>query len=80
MNTKYLKKIRKYWDYRFKNGKVYTRRKVDGEVREYTSIRSFLYWMFDDLISERAHYRWGERWNKRRDTRLWKSLNERKQQ
>lgn len=50
MKAKTLKTIRKYWDYRFCNGKLIMKRKADGEVIVYKSIQEFLsYYIYENI-------------------------------
>lgn len=75
MKTKTLKMIRKYFDYRFCNGILYMRRKVDGDVREYKTIYDFIsYWIY-----ENEGFFSGENWRKRKrsivDKRKWEKVS-----
>jgi len=74
MNIKVLKKIRKYWDYKFCDGKLFMRRKSDGRVDQSQSIESFLAHYIGENMGFMRSIRWYGRKKSIADKKLWNKI------
>lgn len=76
MDTKTIKKIRKYYDYKFsKDGILYMRRKVDGNLSMYDSIENFLSCWISTNIGIGTSMKWGKHKRNIRNNKIWKNIN-----
>lgn len=75
MKTKILKKIRKYWDYRFCEGTLFMRRKADGHIREFKSVERFVTHYIYENMGMMTGMRWDEYKQSIRDKKLWAKVS-----
>lgn len=74
MKVKLLKKLRKYWDYKFEGNGVIIRRKADGELRPYNSIYNFVRSFGLHNASYTDWSNWENKKVSMRNNRIWNNI------
>lgn len=74
MKIKFLRYIKKYLDYKFMDGKVILRRKVDGKIWWFDSIGQVISHCARETEFEGQYYKWRQRKSRIANAKIWNGV------